>query len=53
MKRYLEYEGVLVLAGVELTFFTVASIGLCFGFVMNTGVIIDVSDIADQDLHRA
>lgn len=40
MKGCLEYEGVLVLAGVELTIFTVPSIGLCFRFVLNTDVII-------------
>ena len=31
---------VLVLGGVELIFFTVASMGLCFGFVLGTVLII-------------
>ena len=31
---------VLVLAGIELIFFTVASMGLCFGFVLKTVLII-------------
>ena len=30
---------VLVLAGIELIFFTVASMGLCFGFVLKTVLI--------------
>jgi len=29
---------VMVLAGVELIFFIVASMGLCFGFVLGNGV---------------
>ena len=33
---------VLVLAGVELIFFTVASMGLCFEFVLETVLIIQV-----------
>jgi len=31
--------GVLVLAGVELNFFIVAGMGLCFGFVLETVLI--------------
>ena len=31
---------VLVLAGIELIFFIVASMGLCFGFVLKTVLII-------------
>ena len=31
---------VLVLAGIELIFFIVASMGLCFGFVLETVLII-------------
>ena len=31
--------GVLVLAGIELVFFTVASMGLHFGFVLKTVLI--------------
>jgi len=30
------FTSVLVLGGVELIFFTVASVGLCFGFVLKT-----------------
>lgn len=30
------YNSVLVLAGLELIFFTVASVGLCFGVVLET-----------------
>ena len=33
-------EGVLVLAGVELIFFAVAGMGLCFGFVLKTVLVI-------------
>ena len=33
-------KNVLVLAGIELIFFTVASMGLCFGFVLKTVLII-------------
>ena len=32
-------ENVLVLAGIELIFFIVASMGLCFGFVLETVLI--------------
>ena len=43
----------LVLAGIELIFFTVASMGLCFGFVLETGLIIQgCLVIAEQCLHR-
>ena len=34
------YPSVLVLAGIELIFFIVASMGLCFGFVLKTVLII-------------
>ena len=34
-------ENVLVLAGIELIFFTVASMGLCFGFVLETVLITE------------
>ena len=45
---------VLVLAGVELIFFIVADMGLCFGFVLKTVLITrDVSVPAEQCLHRA
>ena len=33
------YQGVLVLAGIELIFFTVAGMGLWFGFVLETVLI--------------
>lgn len=33
------YSGVLVLAGMEFIFFTVASMGLWFGFVLETVMI--------------
>jgi len=33
---FLVYQVVLVLAGVELNFFIVAGMGLCFGFVLET-----------------
>ena len=32
----------LVLAGIELIFFIVASMGLCFGFVLETVLIIEM-----------
>jgi len=32
---------VLVLAGIELFFFIVASMGLCVGFVLKTALIIE------------
>ena len=38
----------LVLAGVELIFFIVASVGLCFGFVLETVLITQ-----EQCLHHA
>ena len=34
------FKGVLVLAGIELIFFTVASTELCFGFVLKTVLIM-------------
>ena len=39
-RRRQDETPVLVLAGVELMFFTVASMGLCFGFVLKTVLII-------------
>ena len=33
-------KNVLVLSGIELIVFTVASVGLCFGFVLKTGLAI-------------
>lgn len=45
---------VLVLAGVELISFTVSSMGLCFGFALNTGLITErCFVVAEQGLHRA
>lgn len=38
----------LVLSGVELAFFTVACMGLCFRFLLNTGLITDAFVIAEQ-----
>ena len=32
-------QGVLVLAGIELILFIAASMGLCFGFVLETALI--------------
>ena len=45
----------LVLAGIELMFFIVASMGLCFGFVLEAVLITqrDVSVTAEQPLPRA
>ena len=34
------YPSVLVLAGIELNFFIVACMGLCFGFVLKTVLVI-------------
>ena len=45
----------LVLAGIELIFFIVASMGLCFGFVLKTVLILiiqgDVFVTTEQCLH--
>ncbi len=41
----------LVLAGIELIFFIVASTGQCFGFVLKTA-LITVSVAAEQCLQR-
>lgn len=38
----------LVLSGAEFAFFTVALMGLCFGFLLKTGLITDVFVIAEQ-----
>ena len=44
---------VLVLAGIELIFFMVASMGLCFGFVLKTVLIIQgYFSYSEQCLHR-
>lgn len=37
--RYLTLKCVLVLAGVELIFLTVAALGPCFGFVLETVLV--------------
>jgi len=39
-KRCTESRSVLVLAGIELIFFIVASMGLCFGFVLKSVLIV-------------
>ena len=39
-KWFWGYKGVLILAGVELNVFFVASMGLCFGFMLETVLII-------------
>ena len=47
------YTNVLVLAGTEFIFPIVASMGLCFGFVLKTVLITqDVLLTAEQGLHR-
>ena len=46
------YVRALVLAGIALIFFIVASMGLCFGFVLETVLIIQVFVTAEQRLHR-
>ena len=43
----------LVLAGIELIVFIAANMGLCFGFVLKTVLIIEVFTIAEQCLHKA
>ena len=45
----------LVLAGLELIFFIVASMVLCFGFVLGTVLVtqVNVFITAEQRLHRA
>ena len=45
----------LVLAGIEFIFFIVASMGLCFGFVLETVLITqrDVLVTAEHCSHRA
>lgn len=44
------YEGVLILAGIELIFFIVASMGLYFGFLMKTVCSTYCLVIAEQRL---
>lgn len=42
------------LVGIELNFFTVIGMGLCFGFALNTGLLIQRCSflIAEQGIHR-
>lgn len=51
-KHFWNFQVVLVLAGIESIFFTVVIMGLCFGFVLKTVLIIDVSAIAELCLHN-
>lgn len=37
-----DLQPVLLLAGEELIFFSVTGVGLCFGSVLNTGLIIQI-----------
>lgn len=53
-KCFQNFQVVLVLAGIESIFFTVAVTGLCFRFVLKTVYNIEMFFvIAEQDLHRA
>lgn len=48
-----DFRLLLVLAGVELIYCTVAGMGLYFGFVQSTGLLIqNVFVVAEQVLHR-